>query len=173
MIEFRTKLDESKFKKLSTFQFKKILLPLILISILVIACGIINIIQKSVVFGILWIVFGTIYIPCILLITKIMQKRFDINKQIPHPNADETYFFNQLTFTIIQTDGKDFNSKATYRYMDIYKIYKTKTDYVIYLNKDYVRILPLDSIVQGTIAELDKILKLQLKNYFIIKHFSI
>lgn len=173
MIEFRTKLDETKFKKLSNFQFKKILLPLILISILVITCGIINIIQKNIVFGVLWIIFGTLYIPCILLITKILQKKFDIDKQISHNNADETYFFNEFMVTIIQTDGKDFNAKGTYRYIDLYKIYKTKTDYIIYLNKDFVRIVPINSLVQGMTAELDKILKAQLKNHFIIKHFSI
>lgn len=173
MIEFRTKLDKSKFKKLSNFQFKRILLALILISIVVILCGVVNILQNDILIGILWLVFGIFYIPCIYLISKIFQKNFDINKRVAHPNADETYFFNSDNLTIIQTDGKDFNSKGIYKYKDLYKIYKTKTDYVIYFNKDYVKIVPINELVQGTCDELDKILSKQLNKKFIKKRFKL
>ena len=173
MIEFRTKLDKNKFDKLSNFQFKKILLPLILISIVVIACGIANIFTKNIGFGILWIVFGLIYIPFLYLQTKIMQKHFNINEKIPHPNADETYFFDEFIFTIIQTDGKDFTNKAIYKYSDLYKVYKTKNDYVIYLNKDYVRILPFEALVSGSLQNLDATFSKNLKKNFKIKKFKI
>ncbi|MBQ8424945.1 MAG: YcxB family protein [Clostridia bacterium] len=159
MFTFITKLDNSKIGKLKIFQLKRIFVPMIFISLAIIACGIINIIQQSVIIGVIWIIVGLLYIPSVFIFTSISNKNDKTYKHLKYPSLDEEYIFDNSGVNILQTDHKNFNSKSSFKYNEIYKIYKSGNSYYLYINKDRVHIIDFSTITSGNLEDFENLLK--------------
>jgi len=106
MYKFSTILNNSKIHKLKTFQLKKIFIAMIFISIGIIACGISCIIQNDLLFGIVWVCIGVLYIPLVFLFNKYSGNKDLTYKYIKHPDLIENYTFDENGVTIDKTYTK-------------------------------------------------------------------
>lgn len=166
MFIFETSLDDSKIPKLKDFQIKKILIYMILISIAIIGIGVYHIVISDIAVGIFWIIIGLLYIPLVFLFTKQTKSTDHIQYHTSYGKLDETYTFDNNGITIKQTDNKEFNSVTSFKFEEIYKLYKTKQDYFLYVNKERIHIIPKSSLKSGTIDDFEKLLKNKLKSKF-------
>jgi len=166
MYKFSTILNNSKIHKLKTFQLKKIFIAMIFISIGIIACGISCIIQNDLLFGIVWVCIGVLYIPLVFLFNKYSGNKDLTYKYIKHPDLIENYTFDENGVTIEQTNNKDYNFKNYFPYFNFYKFYKTKTDYFLYFNKDHVHILPIEDFNGDDIIKFEELIKSKIGKKF-------
>ncbi len=170
MVEFRSKLDGDKSKALNNMAFKKVLWLFALLSLLMIAIGAAGIALKEdeadVVSGIVLIVFGVLITPLGYLLTRILQKRVDKSTVYISSDTEEIYTFDEQYITVTQTKGDEFFATTKAKYSYIHKAYEDKNYYYLYISKMQSHVIDKSSITQGTLDELEALLRSNLGDRF-------
>ena len=173
MFKFSTKLDKHKINKYSNFRLNNILPQMIIIATIIILLGIIFIYQGSMILAVIWLLFGFLYVPTVLIITKVSQRIFSNKPESDLIDTDEIYIFNEDEIIIQQTDITNECDKSEFLYSDVYAFFKTKTDYVLFFSKDHTHIIPRKSIIEGSTENFDDYMKNRLGDLFKSRDFSI
>lgn len=170
MIVFKSKLDSSKTMALTNRAFKKLLWLFALLSLMIIASGIIGIVSQEdssdFVSGIGLIVFGILLTPLGYLLSRFGRKLNDKATIYISSDTEEIYTFDEQYITITQTKGDEFFATAKTKYSYIYKAYEDKNYYYLYTSKIQSHVIDKSSITQGTLEELNILLKNKLGNKF-------
>lgn len=173
MFIFKTKIDSSKIAKFSKFEIYSIIPKVAIISVFLLLISIIHFFQRNTGLAIFWLALSVSYLPITYLTSYIATKKNAKLKLIGFENIEETYTFDENSVLISQTDGGEINLTSTLNYTNFFAIYKTKTDYILYLSKTDNFIFPIESITQGDIAKFDEFLKSKLGKSFVIKKYSL
>lgn len=170
MVEFRSKLDSSKSRALNNSMFKKLLWLYALLSVLLIAIGVVGIVLKEdnsdFAAGIGLIVFGVLVTPLGYLLSRFLQKRIDKSATYISDNTEEIYTFDEQCITLTQTMGDVFTSTLKARYSYIYKAREDNNYLYLYISKMQSHVIDKSSITQGTLEEVTSLLKTNLGDKF-------
>ena len=173
MVEFKSRLDSSKSTALNNRAFKKLLWVYVVLTLIIIAIGVIGIIfredNSDFVLGIVLIVFGLLITPLGYLFTRFLQKRNDKVTVYISSDTEEIYTFDEEYITVTQTKGDVFFATSKARYSYIYKAYEDQNYYYLYISKLQSHVIDKASITQGTLDELRTLLKTNLGDKFKIK----
>lgn len=171
MIEFVGKFDSNVTKSLNKHQIKKFWWAYALFSLIFIGIGVLGILtpedMSDIVFGVIMIVFGALFTPLVLLITKSTQKKLDKSMPILSADTIETFQFYPDKLVIIQRKGEEFEAVTTAKYSYLYKVEETPTHYFLKISKMQSHVVNKANLTQGTIEELNNILYANLGASFI------
>lgn len=163
MVQFHSKLDSSKTDAINKSTFKRLWWVLALSSALFILIGVIGILLMEdigdMAFGIFFIAVGVCLAPLVLLITKITQKKVNKTASFISNDTDEIYTFDTDHFTVMQRKADIFNSNIDAKYSYLFKVIENKTHYFMYISKMQCYVIDKTSLTQGTLEELNTILK--------------
>lgn len=169
MVRFESKLNAESTKQLNKFSFRKLWWLMLLFSVFCIGFGLIGYFcaedNSDKVLGIFFMVLGVIFAPLVWLLTTVLQKSLNKSATYITDNTDEVYEFDEEKIHIQQKSDK-FQSDSVYKYEYFYKVFETKTHYFVYISKMQCHIIPKNSIVEGTVEELNELLKRYLGKKF-------
>lgn len=169
MIEFRSKLDGGKMQALDKSLFKRLWWLFALISVLITALGVLIIVFKEgygdISGGIIYIGWGVLFMPLTYLATKL-GNRFDQSIVLISRDIEEVYTFDEQYITITQTKGTEYAATTKAEYSYLYKAYEDKNYYYLYLSKTQPHAIAKASITQGTLDEMQTLLKTNLGKKF-------
>jgi len=166
MIQFKSKLNDEVVQSLNKNQLKKMMGPIAIISICMLVIGIYLYCRIDTFIGMFLILFGIIYLPMLLIINKYAIKK---NKKTMNILSDETittYEFNEDEIIVTASKENMYHSQATYKYSCIYKAVETKESYLLYISNHQAEVVLKKDIVEGSIEELNHILKMNLRDRF-------
>lgn len=159
MVEFRTTLNSNKTQALNKNAFKKLWWMYLLLSLIFVVIGVIGILfredNSDLAFGITLTVFGVIFTPLVLLITKLIQRNFDKSMSLISDNTEEVYTFDENEITISQKRGEDYEAFTRAKYNYLFKVTETPTHYFLYISKAQCHVVDKTSLTQGTLIELN------------------
>lgn len=164
MIQFKSKLNDEVLKSLNKNQLKKMMGPIAIISVCMIIIGIYLYYRVDMFFGMFFILLGIIYPPMLVMVNKCAIKK---NKKTMNILSDETittYEFNEDEVSVTRCKENMFHSQATYKYSCIYKAVETKESYLLYISNHQAEVVLKKDIIEGSIEELNRILKMNLKD---------
>ncbi len=164
MIKFKSKLNDEAVKSLNNNQLKKMIVPIIAICIACLGMGFYLYYEVSIYLGMFFIIFGILYLPILLIMNKCSIKK---NKKTMHILSDETittFEFNEEEVIVTASKENMFHSQATYKYSCIYKAVETKESYLLYISNRQAEVVLKKDIIEGSIEELNHILKMNLKD---------
>lgn len=170
MVEFRSKLNSGKSRALNNNMFKKLLWLYVLLTVLLIAAGVVGIVFKEdssdFASGVGLIVFGVLITPLGYLLTLFLQKRNDKAATYISDDTEEVYLFDEQFITLTQTRGDVFTSTLKARYSYIYKASEDKNYFYLYISKMQSHVIDKSSLTQGTLGEAAALLKTNLGDRF-------
>lgn len=170
MIEFKQKLDSSKSTALNNNAFKKLWWLYALLSALMIALGVVGIVlrEDSADFGagVALIVFGVLITPLGYLLTRVLQKRNDKSTVYISSDTEEVFTFDEQYITVTQTKGDEFFATTKAKYTYLYKAYEDSGFYYLYISKMQSHVIDKSSLTQGTLQELNALLRANLGDKF-------
>ncbi|MCM1533022.1 MAG: YcxB family protein [Corallococcus sp.] len=172
MIKFESKFNAERTKQLNAFQMKKIWWVYLLCSLIFAAIGVIELFDKEegvLAFAIFMIAFGVLFTPLCMLLTKLIQKNINKSMSIMSDETVQFYTFEEDRFTIRDSKGDDYSAEVCAKYSYFYKVVSTRDTYLLYLSSQQCHVLPKNSIVEGTLDELDAIFRRQLQGKFTVK----
>lgn len=114
--------------------------------------------------GMFLILFGIIYLPMLLIINKCAIKKNKKTMPILSDETITTYEFNEDEISVSACKENMFHSQATYKYSCIYKAVETKESYLLYISNHQAEVILKKDIIEGSIEELNHILKMNLKD---------
>lgn len=166
MVEFRSKLDSGKSQALNSQAFKKSLWLFILAGLALAAVGAWKIVLREdyadLVIGIVLLVAGILFTPLMYLLSSVVQNRVDKTTTYISSDTEEVFTFDDRYITVTQTKGDEFMSTTKAKYSYIYKAYEDEKYYYLYISKVQSHVIDKTSITQGTLDELDALLKTNL-----------
>lgn len=166
MVIVETKFDESVAKTLNKVSLKKLGLVMGIISLLFTILGVINILDDELVSGIIWIAAGILYIPIVIILTKVMQKKSNKTMSVLSNETIEKFQFDEEYMTIYLTKGDDYYSETKARYNYLFKALETETDFILYISNMQAHVIPKVRIIEGSTEELRELLSNNLKDKF-------
>lgn len=170
MIEFVGKFDSNVTKSLNGHQVKKLWWAYAVFSLLFIGIGVLGVLtpedMSDVVFGVIMMVFGVLFTPLALLLTKLMQKKLDKSMSILSEETQEIFQFYPDKLVITQRKGEEFEAVTTAKYSYLYKVEETQTHYFLKISKVQSHVVSKENLTQGTIEELNTILYANLGTSF-------
>lgn len=166
MVIVESTLDENVTKTLNKVSFKRLSILLIIISLVFILLGIMNILDDDIFGGVIWIVVGILYVPFVILLTKIIQKKSNKTMSLLSVETKERYQFDVEYITIYQQKGEDFYSETKTKYNYLFKAIETEGEFVLYISNVQAHVIPKNKIIEGTIEELREILSNNLKEKY-------
>lgn len=166
MVIVESVLDENVTKALNKVSLKRLSILLIIVSLVFILFGIMNISDDDLYGGIIWIVVGILYIPLVMLLTKLIQKRSNKTMSLISVETKERYQFDNEYIVISQQKGEDFFSETKAKYNYLYKAIESDNEFVLYISNVQAHIVPKNKIVEGTVEELRDILKNNLNDKY-------
>ena len=170
MIEFVGKFDENAAGSALKRQIKKLWWMYLGFSLLFIVIGIFGIVlpgdNSDIVFGVVMLVFGVLFTPICLLLTKLLQKNYNKSMHVLSPDTVETYQFFPDRLIITQRKGEEYEATTTAKYSYLYKVEETGTHYFMKISKAQMHVVKKSDLTQGTIGELNGILASNLGTKF-------
>lgn len=172
MIRFETKFNADKVKQLNTFTMKKFWWLYAVCSVIFALIGVVAIVgeEPDLIFGIVMITFGVLFTPLCILLTFAMQKKMNKTMTVLSEDTTETYIFDEEKFSIKNEKGDDYKAITIAKYNHFYKVISTPTHYMLYISAQQCHVLPKDSLVEGSLEELDRIFNRNLHEKFISKN---
>lgn len=171
MIEFVGKFDSSVTKSLNNRQFKKLWWLFALVSLLLIVVGVLGVMMpedsSDMVFGVVMIIFGVLFTPLVMLLTKVTQKKLDKSMTVLSEDTTEIFQFYPDKLIITQRKGDEFEAVTTARYSYLYRVEETQTHYFLRISKVQSHVVNKANLTQGSIEELNSILYANLGTSFI------
>ncbi len=176
MVEFQGKFDENATKTMNMQFFKKFSWLIVLLSLLIIACGVVTIIMsengEDVGFGIFFIAMGALFSPLIFISTAVAQKSLNKSMSVLSADTTETYQFYPDRLIITQTkkrsgeSGCEYEATTNTRYSYLYRVEETPDVYLLRISKMQAHVVRKADLTQGTIEELNEILQNNLGTKF-------
>lgn len=172
MTRFETKFNPDKTKQLNAFTMKKLWWLYALFTAIFAGIGVLNIVseESDLVFGIVMICVGVLFTPLCMGLTALLQRRINKSMSIMSEDTVETYVFDEEKFSIKDEKGEDYKSMVVAKYSYFHKVISTPTHYMLYLSQSQCHVLPKDSLVEGSLEELDRILNHNLHEKFVSKN---
>ncbi len=172
MIRFETKFNAEKTKQANLFVMKKIWWAYLIFSLLFVLLGVINLVsdERDLVFAIVMIAIGVLFTPLCILLTFAIQKKLNKSMSVLSDDTVETYVFDEERFSIKNEKGDDYKAMTVAKYSYFHKVISTPTHYMLYISSQQCHVLPKDSLVEGSLEELDKIFNHNLHEKFISKN---
>lgn len=164
MIQFKSKLNDEALQSLNKNQLKKMMGPIAIISVCMLVIGIYLYYMVNTFLGMFLILFGIIYLPMLLIINKYAIKKNKKTMPILSDETITTYEFNEDEIIVTAAKENMFHSQATYKYSCIYKAVETKESYLLYISNHQAEVVLKKDIIEGSIEELNHILKMNLKD---------
>ena len=162
MVEFQGKFDSNVTNTLNNRQFKKVWWLFVISSILFVGIGVAAVLMpednSDKVYGIVMIVFGVMFTPLVILLTKLLQKNVNKSMHILSGDTTETYQFYPDKLIIRQCKGEEFEAITTTRYSYLYMVEETRYTYFLRISKMQSHVVNKADLTQGTIEELNAIL---------------
>lgn len=169
MIRFECRLNAKSTKEINKFWFKKILWLIFTVSILLLVIGLCGFFcsenNNDRNLAIAYIILSVLIFPLtyfIIMIGQLFENRF--SKSV-YDGTDEIYEFGKDGLQLKQTSDKLY-CQSDYKYSYFYKVYETKTHYILYISLRQCHIVPKNSIVEGTVDELNELLNRNLGKKF-------
>lgn len=166
MVIVESTLDENVTKALNKASFKKLTILMLVVSLIFILLGIMNIFNDNLVGGFIWIIVGILYMPLVMLLTKINQKRINKTLSILSVETKERYEFNNEFILIQQQKGEDYSCETKAKYNYIFQVLETNDDFILYISNVQAHVVPKNKIIEGTVEELREILSNNLKDKY-------
>lgn len=166
MVRVESILDSKVTKEANKYQLKKISFILILFSLIFISIGVLNIANYEKVVGIVLIVIGICYIPLVIGLTKLLQKKIDKTMSVMSSDTKCNYIFTEEDITIDEKKNDEFSCILKAKYSYLYRVVETRDSYLLYISKMQLHAFFKNQIVEGTIEELNDIFKKNLGNEF-------
>ncbi len=165
MVEFDSVFDENITEALNRASMKKLWWLYAVVSLAFIALGIVSLLDKDEA-GIVWIVFGILFFPFTLFLTKIMQKNINRSMNLLSTETKEYYRFEEQKFVVRQNKGTDYLAATEAAYSYLYKVIESKDCYFLYLSKAQAHVVFKSGLISGSLAELNAILARNLGSRF-------
>lgn len=162
MVKFNTVFDASVTREANKHQHKKMAWVYVVFTALFVLLGVMDVLDGYLVSGIVWIVFGVGFYPLVLLFTKLLQKGMNKSMSVMSEETHEEYQFYEDHVVIIQTKGEDFKGTTEAKYNYFYQAVETKTHYLLYISKTQVHVIDKSKITEGTLEEMNEILRKQM-----------
>lgn len=163
MVEFRSKLNGNKSLALNNKTFKKMWWLYAVLTISIIALGIIGIVKKEddsdFFAGVFLIVLGVSITPLCYLVTIFLQKLNDKATVYISDETQEVYTFDEQYMTLTQTRGDVFSTTLKAKYSYIHKVLEDKKYYYLFISKLQSHVIDKSSITQGMLEEMSALLK--------------
>ncbi len=161
MVEFRTTFDASVTHYLQKRNFKKLSWMLWIFTAAMVFLGIMAMLgeQPDYVMGVIMILLGLLYIPVIKWISKWAQKKANQSMPLMSETTEEVYQFDINKVTIVQTKGDNYRAVVDTGYQYFYKVIETPTHYLFYISNAQTHVIPKEKLTQGTLEEMESILK--------------
>ncbi|MGM9970559.1 MAG: YcxB family protein [Anaeroplasma sp.] len=166
MVIVETVFDEKVTKTLNKVSLKKLGLVMVIISLLFILIGVFNIIDGDLTGFIIWVSVGILYIPLVILLTKIIQKKSNKTLSLLSVQTKERYEFDNESIIIKQEKGDDYYSETRAKYNYLFKALETKDDFILYISNVQAHVIPKGKIIEGSVGELREILRRNLNDKF-------
>lgn len=169
MVEFQGKFDENQTNSMNKHTFKKLWWLFLLLSAVLIAIGIVGIVlredSEDLVFGVLLLSLGVLYTPLVFLLTKVLQKRLNKSMSIMSSDTTQTFQFYPDRLIIKQVKQRhgeeetEFEATTNTKYDYLYRVEETRDCYFMRISKMQTHVVNKSDLTQGTIEELNEILK--------------
>ena len=161
MVEFRTTFDASVTQYLQKRNFKKLSWVLWIFTVLMVYLGVMSMMSEEpdYVMGVIMILLGLLYIPIIKWISKWAQKKANQSMPLMSETTEEVYQFGMDKATIVQTKGDNYRAVVETGYQYFHKVIETPTHYLFYISNAQTHVIPKDKLAQGTLEEMEDILK--------------
>ncbi len=166
MVVFKSKLNQSVLKKLNAFQLKRIKWLIIVIVLLFLGLGLFNLFYSDKIVGIVWIVGAIIYVPLVILFTKLGIKKYAKTMSVVSDETYEEYTFDTDEIQIVTTKGDNFYSLIKAKYNYLYKVIEGKDCFILYISMNQAHTILKKDLVEGSIEELNELLRSNLNNKF-------
>lgn len=170
MVEFRSRLDSRKSQALNKRSFLKLLWLLLLLSAVFIVIGVCGVVfqedDADFVGGVTFIVIGVLFTPIVYILSRIFQKSVDKSTTFISENTEEIYTFDEQYVTATQIQGDVFTATLKAKYSYIYKASEDKDYYYLFISKMQSHVIEKASITQGTLEEMQTLLKTNLGSKF-------
>lgn len=166
MVEFRSKLDSSKTSALNKSSFKRMLIPILILSAVIIALGVLGIVygedDGDFSSGVFLVVVGALFTPFVWIVSVILRKRMDNSSSFIDPNTEEVYAFDDDFVTITQNRGDEYTAYTKAKYNYFYRVREERDYYFLYISKAQCHVIDKSSLTQGSIDEMNSLLRAQL-----------
>lgn len=166
MVRVESIFDSSVTKEANKQQLKKMRLFLVLFSLVFIGIGLFNIAGSEWEVGVVFITLGLLYIPFVLVLTKLFQRKLDKTMSIMSSDTKCDYIFTEEDMTIDEKKGNAFSCIIKAKYSYLYQVVETKDSYLLYISKMQLHAFFKNQIVEGTTEELNLIFKQNLGKKF-------
>ena len=157
MVKFETKFSGNVSRTLSVRSMKKLWWVYAIFSVLFILFGVLNL-ESDRIFGIAMIVFGLLFTPLCIVLTRLLQKKVDKSMSVMSEETLETYTFDENVFTIVQEKGESYRAETRADYTYFNKVEENDTHYFLYLSSMQCHVIPKNSITEGTLEEFNGIM---------------
>ena len=165
MVKFEGKFNEDIQKRAMKQAFKKIILMSSLIGLLFIGLGIFFI-EDNLYLGMLYIFLGLALVPLTILIRRMKSKRAYQTTSIISDKSIMRFAFDENQMYIQHCKYDEYRSATEAKYSYLYKVVKTKKEYLVYVSMYSLHIIPFDYLIEGTLEELDSYFKNNIDNRF-------
>ena len=170
MVEFQGKFDSNVTNSLNNRQFKKMWWLFIICSLLFVGIGAAAVLMpednSDKIYGIVMIIFGLMFTPLVILVTKLLQKYVNKSMHVLSGDTIETYRFYPDKLIIIQRKGDEFEAITTTKYSYLYMVEETRDTYFLRISKVQSHVVNKADLTQGTLEELNSILAINLGSKF-------
>ncbi|MBR4745741.1 MAG: YcxB family protein [Clostridia bacterium] len=168
MIKNETYLTPENIGKFQSRLLVRTQIFTLILCIVVVACGIVEIVLKDYAFGIFCTVFGTAFFPIILYIQKLTTKK--TVKMISQGGmVKNVYEFDDKGVTVVTYRGETKAGESVVAYEDLYRIEERDKYYYIYVANNQAFIVDKSSFTEGTSSELSILLATHMGEKYAVK----
>ena len=114
----------------------------------------------------LYIFLGLALVPLTILIRRRKSKNAFKTTSIISDKTIMRFAFDENQIYIQHCKDNEYRSATEARYSYLYKVVKTKKEYLIYVSMYSLHIIPFDYLTEGTLEELDSYFKNSIENKF-------
>ena len=162
MIKFRTLFNENSAKQLNKHTMKKHNWGYILVSALLIALGVFQIIIENKSLGVFFILFGIIFTPLLLLVVHTSQKEINQPITLFRGETVEIYEFTEDEIHIQTNKGNEYFSLLSAKYSYLYRVEETQECYFLYISKIQSHVIDKRFLIEGSIEQLNELFAVKL-----------
>lgn len=171
MIKFETKLDSQAVTSLTKHNIKKLWWLYVLFSVVFVLIGVVNMFgeEADFIFGTVMIVVGVLFTPLCIALSFSMVKKQSKTMPVLSNETVETYVFDYDGFTLTQIKGDEYRSDLKAKYSYFFKVVSTSTHYYLYMSSQQCHVIPKNTLIEGSLGELDDIFARNLGGKFFTK----
>lgn len=160
-----TQKDIIQFQRNVNFKINWFML---IMCIVIIGCGIAQILVQDVGFGIFCIVFGVIFYPLNIFISAMFSKKY-VKSMFAQGEIVNTYEFDDNGITICSINNDKVAGSAKLSFNQIQKAQERKDAFYLFIDKRQSFIVLKNGFTEGSSMDLTLLLTTHLQNRFYIK----